>query len=170
MLLAFWAAPALAQLQAAEPELKAAFMFRFLSFVEWPASRFASSKAPLVVGFIGAAPVATEFRAAALGRTVQGRPIEVRTLDAGESATGVHALFVGEAARDRIATLARATGEGPLVVTDADDGLDRGATIDLIEADGRLRFSVSVDAAERAGLRLSSRLLALAAEVRGGRP
>jgi hypothetical protein len=170
ILLAATGRPALAQLQASEAELKAAFVYRFLSFVEWPPARFASPKAPLVVAFVGALQVAAEFRSAVQGRAVQNRPIEVRTIGPGETPAGVHAVFVGDAARDRIAALSGPPGEGPLIVSDSDGALDRGATINLLEADDRLRFSVSVDAAERAGLRLNSRLLALATEVRGGRP
>jgi len=166
ILLAFLAMNALAQLQASEAELKAAFMYRFLSFVEWPAGRFASPSAPLVVGFVGAPQVASEFRAAAQGRTVQGRPIEVRIINAADT-TPVHALFIGGAAGESTPALVRSAGPGTLIVTDSEGGLDRGATINLMEADGRLRFGVSVEAANRAGLRLNSRLLAVASEVRG---
>jgi hypothetical protein len=170
LLLTTLALPARAQLQATEAELKAAFLYRFLSFVEWPPSSFASPKAPIVVGFVSAPEVAAEFLAAVQGRTVQGRPVEARTLGAGDTPAGVHALFVGDAARERIAALARGAGEGALIVTESEGALERGATINLGEAEGRLRFSVSIEAAERAGLRLNSRLLALATEVRGGRP
>jgi hypothetical protein len=162
--------PAVSQQQASESELKAAYLYRFLSFVEWPPQRFASRDAPLVIAVAGAPDLAEELQTAVHGRIAQGRPIEVRVLAEGVAARGAHLLYVGEAAAARLGALARATDPATLVVSDGADALDEGATIGFVESQGRLRFAVALDSAERAGLRISSRMLAVASEVRPPRP
>jgi hypothetical protein len=83
--------------------------------------------------------------------------------------TGLHALFIGASDHARMATLARtALARGILVISESEDALDQGSVINLVLVDGRVRFEVSLEAAERAGLRLSSRMLAVAHLVRMG--
>jgi hypothetical protein len=166
------ALPAQAQAQrpATEAEVKAAYLYRFLSFVEWPAQRLGAPGAPLVVAVAGAAQIAEDLRALVRGRTAQNRPIVVRPIEDADGLAGAHVLFAGRAASRRIAALARAAPPATLVVTDAEGALDQGAMINFVEDGGRIRFAVAADAAERAGLRISSRMLAVAAEVRGRAP
>ena len=168
--LALAAAPhALAQTGVTERGVKAAFVYKFLSYVEWPASAIAQPDAPIVVGVIGADDLAAELAEVVRGRTVGARPVEVRRLRAGEPPIGLNALFIGAGEKSRIAPLARAAlPRNVLVITESDDALDHGSVINLILVDGRVRFDVSLDAAERAGLKLSSRMLAVAHLVRMG--
>lgn len=155
-------APALAQ-SAQEHEVKAAFLFRFLSFMEWPQA----SQAPIIVGFVGADDVAAELERVVPGRSAQGRPVSVRRLKPGESAAGVHVVMVGATESERIAPLAR---QGAFVVAESNGALDRGAVINFVTEEGRVRFEVSLPAAERARVRISSRMLAVARDVRGAKP
>jgi hypothetical protein len=166
LLLTCAAAAANAQAQASESELKAAYLYRFLSFIEWPPQRFASREAPIVIAVVAAPELADELQAAVRGRTAQERAIVVRPLGPGESPRGAHVLFVGDAAAGRLAALSAAADRATLVVGDGESALDRGAIIAFVEDQGRLRFMVALDAAERAGLRISSRMLAVASEVR----
>lgn len=145
-----------------EHEVKAAFLFRFLSFLEWPKP----SGAPLVVGFVGAENVAAEMERLVPGRSAQGRPVVVRRLKPGEAAAEAHVVMVGRAESERIAPLAR---QGAFVVGESEDALDRGAAINFLVED-RVRFEVSLPAAERAGVRIASRMLAVAHRVRGAKP
>lgn len=152
-----------------ERGVKAAFVYKFLGYVEWPASAFAQADTPIVVGVLGADDIASELADAVRGRAVGNRGIEVRRLRPGDPLTGLHVLFIGASERARLAVLAKAAlARNILVITESDDALDQGSVINLILVDGRVRFEVSLDSAERAGLKVSSRMLAVAHLVRMG--
>jgi hypothetical protein len=149
--------------EAPEHEVKAAFLFRFFSFMDWPQA----SAAPLVVGFIGAEEIAAAMERIVPGRSAQGRPVIVRRLKAGESAAGADIVMVGRAESERIAALAK---QGVVVVGEAEGALDRGAAINFLIVEGRVRFEVSVPNAERGKVRIHSRMLAVAYNVRAATP
>jgi hypothetical protein len=153
--------------RATERGVKAAFLYKFLDYVEWPASAFARPDQPIVVGVLGADDLQAELADAVRGRTVADRAVEVRRVRPGDPVNGLNVLFVGAAERARIAPIAHSPqGRGLLVVTESDDALDAGSTINFVVQEGRVRFEVALPAAERAGIKLSSRLLAVAQNVR----
>lgn len=154
--------------QPQEHEVKAAFLYKFLSFVEWPAQSFARADAPLVIGVLGADEVHASLQEVVPGRSAQGRPLELRKLRNGERPAGVHMLFVGRAAAAALPKIG--AQPGLLVVSDVESALEQGAMINFVGMDGRVRFEVAPDAAERRGLRISSRMLAVAQHVRPARP
>jgi hypothetical protein len=154
--------------QVLEHEVKAAYLFRFLSFIEWPAGAFASPQAPIAIGVLGADDVLYELQDLVLGRTVQGRGVTVQRVRPGESVAGLQVLFAGSRAAEQLARIGPA--HGLLVVSDAPYGLELGAAVNFVRAEGRVRFEVAVDAAERRGIRISSRMLAVASQVRPGKP
>lgn len=168
------AVPAAAQTVAVplERAVKAAFVYKFLAYVEWPATSFDSADTPLVIGVQGADDIAAELQQIVAGRAVGDRPLQVKRLREGDAVAGLHVLVVGRSEAARIAPLARALqGRPTLVVTESPAGLNAGSMINLVvAADGRVRFEVALDPVERAGLKLSSRLLALAQAVRAGGP
>lgn len=158
--------------QALEHEVKAAYLFRFLSFVEWPRTSFARPDSPIVIGVLGAEDVLEELRLIVPGRVVQGRPVAVQRVSAlegrqAEIAAGVHVLFVGRQASAQLARLVPA--RGVLLVSDSTSGLDQGAVVNFVRSEGRVRFEVAVDAAARRELTISSRMLAVASHVRPGK-
>jgi hypothetical protein len=167
------AASALALAQAPlERAVKAAYVYKFLAYVDWPATAFDAPDAPFVIGVLGSDVIADEIRQVVAGRSVGERPVQVKRLREGESVSGLHVLFVGRGEMARLPALARALhGQPTLVVSEAPGALGAGSTINLVVAsDGRVRFEIALDAADRSGLRLSSRLLALAQSVRPGGP
>jgi len=152
---------------AAEQSIKAAYLYKFADYVEWPAKVFAAESVPLTIGVFGADSLAAELGEITAGRTVNGRRIEVRTIAAPAELSGVHILFVSAASDDDLPVLAdAATVHSVLVVTESRDGLERGSVINFRPVDQRIRFDVSLDSADRNRLRLSSRLLAVADNVR----
>lgn len=153
--------------QALEHEVKAAYLFRFLAFVEWPQSSFLRPDSPIVIGVLGDEAVLEELRAIVPGRVVQGRPVAAVRLREDASLAGVHVLFVGREASAQLARLAPT--RAILVVSDSERGLDQGAVVNFVRAEGRVRFEVAVDAAEQRELRISSRMLAVASSVRPGK-
>jgi hypothetical protein len=159
-------APGLAKAQA-EHEVKAAFLVRFLSFVEWPESAFARPEAPIVIGVLGADDVLAALQETAPGRVVQARPVIARRVKEGEPLAGVHTLFVGRGASGQLSKIG--SPPGMLVVAETEGGLDRGATVNFLRREGRVRFEVALDTAENQGLRISSRMLSVAQNVRQGK-
>jgi hypothetical protein len=157
--------------QPLEHEVKAAFLFKFPSFVEWPKAALGEAPGPLVIGVAGADDAAAALEQMSAGRGAQGRPLQVKRLQEGESAAGLHMLFLGRGMAPRLRELARgAPGQPLLIVCEWDGALDQGAAINFLRTEGRVRFEVAVDAAERRGLRISSRMLAVAVNVRGAKP
>lgn len=154
---------------AAERSVKAAYIYRFLPYVEWPADAFERPSSPIVIGVIGADDVAAELEAMLPGRLAQGRPLSVRRLASGNSLVGIHVLYIGPAAGARTAALTRAVGQrGVLTITDTEGGLELGGIVNFVSTDGRVRFEVAVDNADKRALKLSSRLLQVALRVRPG--
>lgn len=161
------AAHALAQ--EAEHQVKAAYLYRIAGYVEWPQAAFASAQTPLTFAVLGDDGLATELTHTIAGRTLGERPMTVRRLTPGESLAGVHVLFIGRAEQGRTRQLAQAAQpQAVLTVSESDGALDQGSVVNFVTADRRVRFEISLDAAEKSRLRLSSRLLAVASQVRQG--
>lgn len=157
------------EIRATDVQVKAAYLHKFGSFVEWPSRAFAKPDSPFMIGVIGAAAVADELEQIAAGRAVHGRPVAVRRLKRGEPLTGLHVLFVGQAEAGRLGEiLAMARAQSLLIVTDAVDGLPDGSIINFVPVENKLRFDIALPPAERAQLRISARLLAVARKVVSG--
>jgi hypothetical protein len=153
--------------QATEARIKAAFLFKFGDYVEWPPETFAAPEAPFTIGVIDAAEFARELATITLDRRLNGHRVEIRTLRADEPLHGLQVLFVGRAgARDLPALLARLPRAATLTVTESDDGWHGGSVINFVLVGDKVRFDVSLPAADSAGLRISSRLLAVARAVK----
>lgn len=166
---------AVAHADANVPELersvKAAFLYKFLMYTEFPASAFADPAAPLVIGVAGADDMAREVARLVAGRTVNRRPVLVRTLREGEATDGLHLLFVGGTDAGRLARMVRpGLAASVLIVTEAENGLEYGSVINFRIVAERVRFDVSLDAADKNNIKLSSRLLTVANHVYKGQP
>ncbi len=150
--------------QFSSDAVKAAYLFRFASYVEWPAGR--ASDAPFVFGVHGAEDVAVHLERLTAGRTLRGRPTQVKRVRGPADLDDVQILFVGPRVfRGARALREAAAGRRILLVTDNRDGLEGGGVINFIEMNRHLRFEISLDAADRSGLRIDSALLSVAARV-----
>jgi hypothetical protein len=153
--------------QATEAGIKAAFLYKFPGYIEWPANAFAAPDAPFVIGVVGSEEVAAELERLVPGRSINNRPVVVRRLREGESPKGAHLVFVGRGEPNVRAVVRAAQQNGALVVTETERGLESGSSINFVLVDDRVGFEVSLDAAERSGHRISSRMLAVARRVVG---
>jgi hypothetical protein len=164
-----WAADA-APDTAPETSVKAAFIYKFLSYIEWPAGMLVKD-APVTIGVLGAEQIATELRQLAAGRTVDGHPVQVKVLTRNAPLSGVQVLFIGETYARTQPVLASAAGARSIAtVTENNDTTPEGCIINLVMVEGRVRFDVSLPAARRAGVKLSSRLLSVARVVQAEAP
>ena len=166
--LAGWHAAGRSQAVAANiDELKAAYLYRFVGYIDWPEAAFASPEAPLAFAVAGADAVHAELVRVLAGRNLMGRPLVARRVAPGDALEGVHVLYVGDAGLMRGPWLQRQRDRPILIVAYGPQGLDAGAAIAFAPVQDRLRFEASLRAFERAGLKVSSRLLALAQRVVG---
>src|SRR6266513_3815400 len=116
--------PAQADAQADEYRVKAAFLYKFGSYIEWPSRSFAGTDSPVTIGVMGADALAEELAQIVAGRNVNGRPVRVRKLRPGDPIAGLHVLFVGRGESGRLAgILAAARGQALLTVTESDEAL-----------------------------------------------
>ena len=158
--------PSQADTQADEYRVKAAFLYKFGSYIEWPGGSFARMDSPLAIGVMGADTLADELMQVVSSRDVKGRSVQVRKLRPGDSIAGLHVLFIGRADSGRLAgVLAAARGRALLTVTESDNALELGSTINFVVVDGKVRFDVAPPPAESGSLKISARLLAVARKV-----
>jgi len=153
---------------ALERRVKAAFLYKFLGYAEFPPGAFFDGSSPVLIGVVGADDLAAELARAVAGRTVNNRPVVVRVLRDTDVQAPLHLLFVGGADPLRVGRMVRQASAAMLVVTECEDGLRQGSVINFRIIDERVRFDVSLDAAERNGIKLSSRLLTVANRVQKG--
>jgi hypothetical protein len=145
-----------------EYQVKAVFLFNFAKFVDWPGSAFSGPDAPIVIGVVGQSPFGDSLETAIKGETVKGRKLVLRQLSDGSDLTNCHILFISRSERDRIPRLLAKLGTAPvLTVADSEGFTDRGGMINFVLQDKNIRFEIDPEAAERAGLKISARLLKL---------
>ena len=146
-----------------EYQVKAAYLFNFLKFVEWPGDAFADSLAPIVIGIVGDDPFGSALPEVIVGKTVQGRDLVIRRYHAGEDLRGASILFISASEKKRLPQiLAGLHGSSVITVADMDGFLDGGGMIQFLSENDRVRFAINVEATTQAKLKMSSKLLSLA--------
>ena len=168
--LAFAAVPARAADAPSEYEAKASLLLNFMKFVEWPADSLDAFESPIVLGVLGPDPFGPALENAMEGRAAGGHPIVIRRWKRLRDLGACHVLFVALSDEDEIARALRAVGDrAVLTVGETPSFVRLGGTIGFYFHDSRIRFEISPGNAERAHLRISSRLLALSNVVHGGK-
>jgi len=156
--------------RADEYRVKAAFLYNFAKFVDWPAEAFATPAAPLNVCILGVDPFGSALDQALQGH-VGNRAIVTRRLT--EVEPGCHLVFISASERKRLALLADSLRAlRVLTVSDAEGFGGLGGMIELFTEGESVRFNIYPSEVERAGLRASARLIELAANQKhaaGGR-
>lgn len=149
-----------------ENNVKAAFLYKFLGYVDYPEAAVPAAGEPLVIGVLGADEVADELHRIAAGRSMNGRAVVVRKLSNPEAPGKVHLLFIGEEDSGETEKALAAVRHAPvLTVTETGRNLRHDSVINFRVVEERVRFEVSLEAAEKHNLKLSSRLLAVAYKV-----
>lgn len=163
----FGLAGAPARSQTNEPQVKAAFVFNFAKYVDWPAEAFGSGQDDLVACFLGGPDPFLEAMHDIGGKVVKGRNLVVRPMARTAVPRGCHMLVIGDQDANSIdAALKRADGLHVLTVGDSSRFMDAGGMIRLFNDGGRMRFDVNLGVARRANLLISAALLRVARQVR----
>lgn len=142
---------------------RAAYLYSFLGYIEWPSRALPLTDSPLVIGVLDADEVAAELLLTTLGRKINNRPVTIRRLQPGDSLEDIHLLYIGPGDPQQVQAVIRQVPQRWTVTVTDDGSADALAgVINFRHSDGRLRFDVSQAAAERGDFKLSSRLLSVA--------
>jgi hypothetical protein len=157
------------QPEVVEYQVKAAFLYKFGAYVEWPTQAFTQADSPLFIGVMGANAVADELIHVSAGRTINGRAVMVKKLHRGDPIAGLHILFIARSDMDKLPeTLAGAKGQAMLVVTETDPPPAPGSVINFVVADDKVRFDIALPSTDPSNIKLSARLLTVARKVTAG--
>ncbi|MGH9350479.1 MAG: YfiR family protein [Vicinamibacterales bacterium] len=149
--------------------IKAAYLYNFALFVEWPADAFPTPTAPIVIGVVGADPFEAALDRTIRDKRVNNRPVVVKRLGWAQDLRTCHILFVSSSEAARAPELrTRLDGLPILLVGETPEFARRGGTINFTIDDNKVKLEVNVDAARRARLNISAKLLRVARIVRGG--
>jgi hypothetical protein len=163
---------ATAQAQSAtEYQVKAAFLFNFARFVEWPADAFPNADSALQICVLGQDPFGREFEQVIVDKTVNGHRIEIAHPDGVPQARACQILFIAASEKAHLSSiLLGLKGANVLIVGDTPGFAALGGAINFVIDDGRVRFEINLKAAELAHLKISARLLTVAKVVLNGEP
>jgi hypothetical protein len=151
-----------------EYQIKAAYLFNFLKFVEWPDDPSTDLHVPWVIGIVGEARIGVKLTELAARESIQGHELRVRLFQPSEDLRVCHILFIGASENKRLPSILMALdGTSVLTVADMKNFTESGGMIQLMMKDDEMRFVVDLRATSRARLKVSSKLLAIAHTVRG---
>lgn len=147
--------------QSDEAKVKAAFLYNFAKYVEWPSSAFDGGGSPLVIGVIGSGPMSDALESVVDGKTVGGRRLVIRHLKWNDNLASVQELFVPADQMSGSAKLEPLKSKPILIIGESAGFARRHGAINFVVVGSRVRFEINESAAGQAGLTISSKLLSL---------
>jgi len=155
-----------AETLSSENSLKAAFIFNFAKYVEWPESAF-RGKAEFCIGTLGRSPLDREL-AALSGKSIKGRSIVFRQINSHEEAAKCQVLFISGSELAKMVGILDSLRDMPvLTVSDHDDFCTKGGMLSLVNERGKIAFDVNIQETQHARLKPSSQLLRLTRKIYG---
>jgi hypothetical protein len=149
-----------------EAQAKAGFLYNIAKLTEWPATAFATTRSPLVIGVLGKDPVYEALEKFVAGKSLDGRKLVVLRYDSVAQIKDCHVLFVSASAANDLPQVFRAVrGRSVLTVGDSAQFTKGGGMIQLVKIQDSIRMKINMEAATSNGLKLSSKLLRLATIV-----
>jgi hypothetical protein len=156
-----------AQGSPSEYQLKAAFVFNFAKFVDWPPNTYVAAQSPFSICILGTDPFGPAIDDALQGKTIDNRPVVATRTKDPAAARRCQIVFVSSSEKRRLReVLEDFRGANVLAVGDMEGFAAAGGTIELTLEENHVRFTINTRAADDAGLKISSKLLALARIVR----
>lgn len=147
---------------ATEWEVRAAFLYNFARYTEWPEEALGAADDPFVIAVLGEDPFGKDLDRTLKDKRLHERPVVVRRAERLAELGRVHVLYVGASERPRLTKLLEELRERPvLCVSDLDDFVRVGGVARFVPVDGRIHFQIDDTTAARRGLRISSHLLKL---------
>jgi len=150
-----------------EYQVKAGFVSSFARFVEWPAEKFKGPEAPIAICVLGQNPFGTALNALVEGKVVEGRTLVIREIPDRGQAGDCQILYISSSEHLRLRTILGSLGDKSIFsVGDTSDFIAEGGVVSLRTEGGRVSIEINSEAARAKHLRISSRLLQLARNVR----
>jgi hypothetical protein len=149
-------------------QVEAVFLFNFAKFVEWPVAAFPAANAPIIIGVMGTDPFGDSLPHIIEGKMVNGRPFLIKHLAADSPVGNCHILFVSHSEASRMSAILGQAGALPVLTVGEDDSFARnGGIINFVLKNDKVRLEIDLAAARKAGVAISSKLLAVADVVKG---
>jgi uncharacterized protein DUF4154 len=146
-----------------EYQIKAAFLYNFAKFVEWPTQAFAGPQSPIIIGVLGKNVFGDDLERTIRNKTINNRPFRFEEFHSVEEATNCQILFISPSENSQLSKiLKRLRGKSVLTVSETDQFIQAGGMINFVIEDDEIHFQINNDAAKKAGLNISSKLLSLA--------
>ena len=156
-----------AQAGITEAEVKAGYLINFGRFVEWPVTAFRDRSSPVVIGVVGNSPVEAALNSIAGVSTIAGRPVHVRGGQDLSAIGPAHILFFPASEKKRTTQMIESLKGSPvLIVGEIPEFAKHGGMVNFYLEDGRIRFEMNPEAAQRAGVQIKAHVLSLARIVR----
>jgi len=142
--------------------IKAAYLYNFTKFVEWPPEAFKDNLSPINLYILGADPFGVTLDSIK-NRMVQGRRLNIKHVNHIEEISGCHILFISASEKENLRSILRALKNSTiLTVSEIERFGQRGGIINFILVENKIHFEINPDAAQQSGLKISSQLLKLA--------
>jgi hypothetical protein len=149
--------------EANEYRVKAAFLYNFAKFVDWPPQAFKNPSDPIVIGVIGKNPFGAALTEEVAGKMLGGRAFQVREVTNAQQAAGCQIIFVSSSERKRLGPLFIMIGSpAVLTVGETENFAAEGGIINFKLDSGSVRFQINMEAARKQQIRISAKLLSLA--------
>jgi len=153
-----------------EYQVKAAFLYNFAKFVEWPSELMENSHEPITICVLGQNPFGKSLANVVNSKTISGHPILIRMIAAIRPGESCHVLFISGSERKRLPAILEAVRTASILTVGEGEGFaGEGGMIGFRLDDGKVRFEINLLAAEQQKLRISSKLLNLAASVKNSK-
>ena len=160
-------AAAAEQVASKEYQIKAAFLYNFTKFVEWPIEKFPGTNSPIVIGVLGGDSFASALAETIKGRKVNGREIWLQQVNTVSEVKGLHVLFVAGSDSKRFGDLEETIKESSvLAVGESEEFFKLGGAIVFVLEENKVRFEIDMNSAERSKLKISAQLQRLARTVK----
>ena len=146
-----------------EYQIKAAFLFNFTQFVEWPNTSFATSNEPLVIGILGKNPFGSYLNEIITGEVVNGHPLVIRYYPTASELQYCHILYINKSEIDNLKQITeKLKGQSTLTISDANNFLNSGGMVELFTRDKKIKIKINLEDAKEKKLTISTKLLRLA--------
>jgi hypothetical protein len=153
---------------ATEYQVKALFLFNFAKYVDWPAAAFPNATAPIIIGVIGTDPFGGNLQHDVEGKTINGRPFFIKHLADDADLSGCQILFISDSEASRMDGILNKACMLPILTVGEDEQFaQKNGMINFMLKDGKVRLEIDLTSARKTGLKISSRLLAVADVVKG---
>jgi hypothetical protein len=148
-------------------QIEALFLFNFAKYVDWPEGAFTNAAAPIAIGIVGTDPFGDNLQHTIEGKTVNGHPFVIKHLTSDSDLSGCQILFIRDLESSREDEILDKARTSPvLTVGEAQLSRRNGSIINFVLKNGNVRLEINLAAAKKAGLTISSRLLAVADVVK----